>query len=301
MRKMNNENKDLKISLIIVAYEETTLLDITLDSITKSIRDVRNGFSFEIILVDNSDSNLVNEYILNSRFLKTVIYHKNRENGFGRANNIGAFKSSGEFLIFINPDIKVSENFFSELITLIDINENSFYSPKQLMFDGKKLMNYYFIDKFSIYSDLKIKIFNHIDYFNPVKMYLSGAFLIIRKSDFFNAGMFDEDFFMYYEEPDITKRLMINGVFAKYLSEISYEHYGGGSSSSLGIDTDKIRLTTFEIYAKKWSINYNKSLRLMYLSAFIKQCIYSLPLKKNSYKANYQKQLMALIRSKIAT
>jgi GT2 family glycosyltransferase len=126
-------------------------------------------------------------------------------------------------------------------------------------------------------------------------MYLSGAFLIIRRVDFLNIGMFDERLFMYFEEPDLTKRLLRNYVVAKFLNNIYFIHHGGGASLSLGLKREEIRMDTLKIYCEKWKINYIKALQQLYISAKFKSHLYSTILFNDHSKSKYNHDLMRLL------
>lgn len=290
---------NISVAIVIVAYEEIELLSATLISLFESISENESLTSYEIIIVDNSKTELVRNFILNAEFSDSVKYIHNKKNGFGLANNIGAINSSGDFLLFINPDISVSRGFFVSLEKKINIEDRFFYAPIQYSNRERKGLSFYYIDKFSFLSDLLIKFFNFIGYFDNNKMYLSGALLVLRREDFFLAGMFDEKLFMYYEEPDLTKRLFSIGVKAKLIKDIRYSHYGGGSSSQLGIDMEKIRIETFQVYSKKWGINYVKALKEMYYSSLIKYFIFSAAIIKDSSKADFHKKFIQLLKGKI--
>lgn len=292
-------SNNFSVAIVIVAYEEIELLGVTLSSLIESLVESESLASYEIIIVDNSRTDLVHKYILNAEFSYSVKYIHNKKNGFGLANNIGAINSNGDYLLFINPDISVPKGFFSSLEKKINIGERFFYAPVQYSNKGEKGLSFYYIDKFSLLSEILIKLFNFIGYFDNSKMYLSGALLILRREDFFLAGMFDEKLFMYYEEPDLTKRLLSIGVKAKLMKDISYSHYGGGSSSHLGIDMEEIRIQSFHVYSKKWGINYVKALKEMYFSSLIKYFIFSTAIIKDSSKAEYHKNFIQLLEGKI--
>jgi GT2 family glycosyltransferase len=282
-------------SIIIVAYEEIFFLNKTITSIIDSLIYENKVSNYEIVIVDNSKTTLVEDYLEITDFNLQIKYIRNSKNGFGTANNLGVINSEGDFLFFINPDVIVSKSFFNLVQEELDITMKCFYAPRQLDQNGKKSISYYFIDKFRLFDDLSLKFLNKIAYFNPYKMYLSGAFLIIRRVDFLNIGMFDERLFMYFEEPDLTKRLLRNYVVAKFLNNINFIHHGGGSSLSLGLKREEIRMDTLKIYCEKWGIDYIKALQELYKSAKFKSYLYSTILFSNPSRSKYNHDLMRLL------
>jgi GT2 family glycosyltransferase len=296
LEHLNMSSNDFSVSIVIVTYEETELLNSTLISIFKSISAIKSQASYEIVIVDNSRSESVQKYLFNSEFFDKIKFIHNAKNGFGLANNIGTINSSGDFLMFINPDVVISEDFFSNLEKRLNITSSFFYAPVQYSKNGKRGLSFYFIDEFSFFSEILIKFLNSILYFDNNKMYLSGAFLILRREDFLRVGMFDENLFMYYEEPDLSKRLFKIGVKAKLIRDLNYFHYGGGSSSKLGIDMERIRIQTFKLYSLKWGINYIKALKKMLFSSLIKYILLSKTKFIDSSKADFHKKVIDQLR-----
>lgn len=198
----------MKISVIIVAYKSPDVLSRCLDSFEEH-NDL--GEELEIIVVDNSPEDECIEKVMYR--LKSVNYRyisaDNR--GFGTGNNIGAKVAKGEILAFINPDIILVEPVFKEVY-------DKFKESKNIEMLGVRLLSENLTPGFSFYYDYKcsvlkkqmIKIWNKIGRFDSKTMYISGADMFVRKKSFFEAGMFDENIFMYYEEPDITRRLLLN-------------------------------------------------------------------------------------------
>lgn len=198
-----------KISLIIVTYNNETTIKKCLDSIFL-YNDIGN--QLEVIVIDNQSKDKTTE-ILND-YSEQIIFKIARENkGFGAGNNEGVKLSSGNILFFLNPDTELVEPIFNRIIEvnkrfsiigfhLISKNGDNMPSfapmPERFLYCGFFLQKKY---KKLEKKDLVLRNF-----------YPWGAAMVIKKEDFFNAGLFDEKIFLNFEEPDIIKRIKINKI-----------------------------------------------------------------------------------------
>ena len=191
------------ISIIIVSYNNLNILVDCVKSI-KKYNDI--GSELEIIIVENSNNdNIFNFISLNYKNINVI---KNFNRGFGQGNNVGARAAKGEYLLFLNPDTILVEPIFKFAINKFRCNDRlALFGLKLIDKNFKSNMSYYFIDKHNFIHGQIIKIFNRLNIFLKNCMYISGANIFVRKEIFFQAGMFDENMFMYYEEPDLTKRI----------------------------------------------------------------------------------------------
>lgn len=267
-----------KISLIIVAYRNGEVLKRNLECIRR-YNDI--GDDLEVIIVDNgSEENTIKGYIAETG-IDNCIYINNSNQGYGAGNNLGVLLSEGEILGFINPDIYMFEPVLSRIY-------DRFMSDEKLATLGCKL---YFEDmrpsrSFTFeYEDSLIKKWqnrsrNKRDDFHPDEMFTSGADLFIRKDLFYQAGKFDENYFMYYEEADLKNRLRRYDPDLKYVydKDLGFIHLGG---SEVFDDFRFRKLNESAIYyGKKWNLDYKKKIKYEYDSHKLKRFVYRLINKK---------------------
>ncbi|HAS91144.1 MAG TPA: glycosyltransferase family 2 protein, partial [Clostridiales bacterium] len=180
------------VTVVIVSYNNSEVLINCLNSIYQ-YNDI--GDSLEVIVVDNSEN--LDIYNLIKNIYKNVIVIKNNNMGFGQANNIGAKLAQGKYLIFLNPDTLLIEPIFLFAIKKFEeYNNLALFGVKLLSVDLKSNMSFGFIDKFSLFYGQLNKILNKYNIFLNNMMYISGANIFIKKSEFIKAGMFDENIFM---------------------------------------------------------------------------------------------------------
>lgn len=211
----------LDVSIIFVNYKNTKL---TIDAI-KSVKGKSAGFSYEIIVVDNSNdgSFAALETELHSIDSSIKAIDANDNLGFGRANNLGSKYVQSKYLYFLNTDTFLINNAIFELFDFLEKNNNvgivgsNLFTKDELpnhsfMKDEKNLKNE---KKYgSFFCLLKHKLsrkridFNYTN--NPLKIngYVCGASLMIRKEDFEILGGFDKGIFMYAEEALLCYRLI---------------------------------------------------------------------------------------------
>ena len=243
-----NENG---ISIIIVNYKSWEPLENCLNSLLN-----QKKIKTEIIVVDNNSND--NKILSFKKMYKSVIWIENDSNyGFSKACNIGELKSKFDLLLFLNPDTILDSNCLYKILNKnLDFNLNV-VSIKQL--DKKNKNTYAYGEFLSFYTFNGIlrfinRIFNKktkkrlekLDSFNPD--WISGSFVLISKSIFRKVNMWDERFWMYYEDMDLCKKIKKIGVKIIMINTISCYHFHGLSTRT-NLET-KIKTKTEVLISK---------------------------------------------------
>lgn len=197
----------MKLSIIIVTYKSESVIFDCLESICK-YNDL--GDMLEVVIVDNSPNDSLAS-VLESSDLNglDVRYIHNPENGgFGQGNNIGVENSTGEILLFLNPDTIVIEPVFSFLVLAMNKQDVTAAGFRLVSLDGKDNESVGLFPEFNfIYLPRFILNFLVVNCgLLSSKVYPWGADLCIRRKTFIDAGMFDENIFLCNEEPDLIRR-----------------------------------------------------------------------------------------------
>lgn len=162
-------------------------------------------------------------------------------NGFSNGCNLGAAKSTGSVLLFLNPDtIVTSEALFDMLVEVRVRPEYSIVSCGQIREDGSKDRPYgKFLTFFTLTGwqrTIRRLYFGKIEnLIRQTKHYIypdwvSGSVIMIKRSSFFALGQWDDDFWMYFEDVDLCHRAKLrNGEIVK-LRNCVIRHIHGGSS-----------------------------------------------------------------------
>jgi len=244
----------MDLSIVIINYNTK---NITIECIN-SVLDNTKNFSFEIILVDNASVD--GSYAeFQKRFYKYPFIHliKNNKNlGFAYANNIGAERAKGRYILFLNSDTVIKNSLFKEMILWMDKAKDVAVSSCALKNkDGSlqgsggyfptlsKVFAWMFFLEDVPFLDRLVKPFhpvhsksifyNGLGYFKKERRqdWVTGAFFLIKKEIFEKAGGFNPDYFMYTEEVDLCYRVKKMGYDIAYLPQWEIIHLGGASST----------------------------------------------------------------------
>lgn len=247
--------KKIDLSIVIVGFNTKTFLKDCLQSIEVS---KKNGFEWEIIVVDNSSSDDSLE-MLKNEFSKVVVI-ANRENlGFSSANNIGMKKAKGRLVLFLNPDTILPSDVLATMIKFMDSNPDVGVSSPRLELTNGDLDEashrgfptpWNSITHFSGIRRAfpKSRLFAGytkgwlLDDKNPHEVdSVVGAFFLVRRKAGEQVGWWDEDYFWYGDELDFCYRLKEKGWKVMYVPEVTVLHYkgvaGGIKSHSRSIST----------------------------------------------------------------
>lgn len=249
------------LSVIIVSYKNVQILRDCLDSI-KKYNDI--GDRLEVIVSDNSEDNLLYDTIKAEYDWIKII--KNENKGFGAGNNRGYEISTGDYLLFLNPDTILIEPIFDFAIKKFEENKNlGLFGVKLIDKEFNNVPSFFLIDKYDVINVLFFKLCRQFEIFNN-NCFIAGADLFVRRDSFEQAGLFDENIFMYKEEADLIKRIKNNA----WANEISYFrkkriiHLEGGTEEK---DSEtRLRLVsrivqTEKYYCDKWNMSLMKTLK----------------------------------------
>lgn len=254
----------MKLSVIIVSYENCEILRDCIESI-KKFNDLKDDA--EIIISDNSITNNVYEMV--KKDYPDVQIIKNNNIGFGPANNRAVDISSGEYLLFLNPDTILLEPIFQFTVDKFEQQSNlALFGIKLLNVNGTANNSFFAMDNYTLSWTLLMKVFSKFDIYLDGKMYIAGADLFVRKSAFEAAGRFDENIFMYYEEPDLIKRIknLPNDYITSFFPEKKMIHLEGATENK---DAPSIvrkverSIETYKYYCKKWNIPFYENVKKM--------------------------------------
>ena len=223
----------MKLSVVILNYNVRYFLELCLKSVEGAIADM----DAEIIVVDNNspdDScNMVKELFPNVNLIQ------NKHNsGFSMGNNIGVAHAKGEYLCILNPDTVVAEDTFTKILEFADAVEDIGIIGCRLI-DGSG--QYLAESKRNVPTPLvsfkKIFGLSGSYYANDLKenavgkvAILVGAFMIMKKSIYDAVGGFDEDYFMYGEDIDLSYKVLKAGYKNQYFGLATTIHFKGEST-----------------------------------------------------------------------
>ncbi len=260
----------MDLSIIIVNYKSKDKLRNCLDSIKKA--DTLN-INFEIIIVENNSGDNLDVFVSDDSKIKLIKSKKNL--GMGGGNNLGIKHSSGDYILISNPDIVFKKDCIKNLYTYLKNNLSvALVGPKLLNPDAslqyscarfpkiflpllrRTALGYLFknyLDKYFLKNENYDKI-KEVDW-------LLGACFLVRKDEMFlrENKLFDERFFMYFEDVDLCRRIERKNKTVVYLPDAIAIHDHLRSSAKypwyLAIFKDKLareHIISWWRYFLKW-------------------------------------------------
>jgi GT2 family glycosyltransferase len=270
-------NKKIDLSIVIISSKKDYIFDCL-----RSLESATQGIEAEVILIDNVSQDKIGESV-KKQFPKVKVLRREVNGGFGENNNMGMKIAQGRYVLLLNDDTKIiDKNIFKEIIAWMDehpkagITTCALVNPDLKTYQGsggsfptlpKVFAWMTFLDDIPGLDNL-IKPYHPLhssspfstneDYFKkPHKQdWLTGAFFLMRKEAMDEAGLFDEDFFLYVEEVELAYRFARKGWEAWYLPRWKTVHYGmstNGSEKATIFELQNLVLM-YKKHEPKWKI-----------------------------------------------
>ncbi|MDZ7611482.1 MAG: glycosyltransferase family 2 protein [Candidatus Moranbacteria bacterium] len=217
------------ISVIVANYNGKKWLTECFESIFK-----QKYSPLEVILVDNASSDGSVEFA-RSNYPQIKVIQAKENLGFAGGNNLGFEMSSGKYILFLNNDVNFSENLIAELFNGMQKNKGAgcLWPKIRLMEEPEKLdmCGSYWTNSTLLYHEGYKKRQDKKNYNQPRNYFSAkGAALLMPRSVIEEAGLFDGDFWCFYEETDFCHRLWLSGYECLYWPEAEIFHAVGGTS-----------------------------------------------------------------------
>jgi GT2 family glycosyltransferase len=260
---------NIDVSIIIVNYNTKLMTNECINSI---LNCTKNNL-IEIILVDNASTDGSKEFFISDKRIKYIYSEDNL--GFGKANNLGVSIANGKYVFLLNSDTILLDDVISKLFKFAEINNinnigsigtrlinqnledtlsfGQFTSPKRIytrLLEKVKFKKNSYQSK--IYAELQNKGFSKVDF-------VSGADLFILRNIYDDVEGFDPDFFMYYEETDLQKRISRLGYQSFIINCKDIIHLDGGSfQDKLPFKRKMLMTNGLKLYITKNFFGFNK-------------------------------------------
>jgi GT2 family glycosyltransferase len=252
------------LDIIVVNWNSGDHLGRCMQSVQSACKD---GLELQqIVVVDNASSDRSAEGIeVTGLPLRLISNASNR--GFAAACNQGARDSSAEYLLFLNPDVRLLSDSLQAPIQFMQDPNNagigicgirllddqghltrtcSRFPTPALFFSWMIGLDRFFPKRF-VSPPLPEADLNESRTVDQVM----GAFFMVRRAVFEALGGFDERFFVYFEDLDFSYRAMQDGWVSFYLASAQAHHVGGGCSEQVKAKRLYYSLTSRILYCYK--------------------------------------------------
>lgn len=229
---------NIKVSIVIVYFDQ---IDNLLNAL-QAIYTFYPKYEYEILVVDNGIENI--KEVINAKYPLVRYFKSDKNLGYGAGNNFGITKSRGEYIFILNPDTFVQKGTLDTLVSFLDTHKRAAVVAPNLLHTN---MKEYTLQGSLVLTPIRAMFSHTIIHTalpnNPIayKYFLfdqvseniqkadcvPGCAVLLRKTAFYDVGMYDEKLFLYYEESDLGKRLKESGWESYILKSVSVIHNHG--------------------------------------------------------------------------
>jgi N-acetylglucosaminyl-diphospho-decaprenol L-rhamnosyltransferase len=230
------------LAIIIVSTNEAHWLAACLGSVFEHAGSI----DLDVVIADNESRDGTRELVGSSFPAARVVTCKNR--GFAHANNRGALTTDARYVLFLNPDTEILEGTFENLVKAMDarlevglagvkqvdaerrLTPTIRYFPNALRTLGEAVGSEQIRVGSSWLGEREIRMELYDE--ERVCDWTSGSFMLTRREALESAGLMDERFFIYSEEPDLSLRMKQAGWETRHLPLMTILHHEGKAGIS---------------------------------------------------------------------
>ena len=249
------------ITVSLVAYKHSV------EVLQPVLRSVLQSRSYAFFLVDNGQSSELKQYCKELQYCE-VYYIPSENHGFGAGHNVAIRKAmdlGADYHVIVNPDISFAPGTIEKIIAFMEQNPDiGLVMPKTIYPDGRMQYNCKlvpspvdlifkrFLPKSWTRKRMDYFMMKWADYEKTMDVpYLCGCFMVFRMAALKKIGLFDERFFMYPEDIDITRRFYSGGYRTVYYPEAVVVHAHEAASYKSG-KMLWIHISNMIRYFNKW-------------------------------------------------
>lgn len=252
------------ITVVIVTYNS----EHTIEKCIASALARKADAPVEIIIVDNASQDKTRA-IVKEKFPGTTLIANKKNKGFASACNQAIKEAKGEFILLLNPDAVLQENCMNILYDFMGKNpkcaaagpslwnSNGTFQSSAYNFPGFSWVLFHLL-RLSEWLPGKSPLRGMIEPSSKAAQqspssvhWVTGACMLLRHEALNDAGMFDENFFLFFEEIDWCKRAHEKGWQLFYVPKARAAHEIGGSSKSARTLSISSRYKSMSYYFKK--------------------------------------------------
>lgn len=253
----------MALSIIIVNYNVKYFLEQCLYSVKKAAHNLE----VQVIVIDNNSSDDSIDY-LRPKFPDVTWIRNSANTGFARACNAGFRQCTGNLVLFLNPDTLLAEDtletcirFFSTHpdagavgVRMID-GSGKFLKESKRSFPSPLTSLYKLAGLSRLFPHSRVFSRYHLGHLDAGSNHevdvLAGAFMMTTREVLERVGVFDEAFFMYGEDVDLSYRVQKAGFKNYYLAETEIIHFKGESTRRGSLNYVRLFYSAMSKFVKK--------------------------------------------------
>ena len=221
------------VSIIILSWNSGRHLPICLNALSnQSFKD------FNVVLVDNNSTDNSVEGLKDDWADLSIVVKKLDTNlGFAIANNLGAHLARGEWIVLLNADAYPEPDWLEQFLKTAEQNPDyNFFSSRQIQYNSPHLLDGAG-DDYHVSGLAWRRFYSHTKEEYGLKQEevfgACAAAAMYRREDFLRVGGFDEDYFSYFEDVDLSFRMRLAGGKCLYVPQAVVHHVGSASTGKI--------------------------------------------------------------------
>lgn len=253
----------MTLSVVIVNYNVKYFLEHCLHAAGRALSNITG----ELIVVDNNSSDGSMDY-LRCRFPHVKFIASEKNLGFAKACNEGLKHSSGQYILFLNPDTLVAEDSFEKCLSFFNDHPRCgalgvkmvdgagrFLKESKRAFPSPTTSFYKLVGLGKLFPDSPVFGRYHLGHLDDDQTHevdvLAGAFMMVPRTVLDKVGSFDEKFFMYGEDVDLSYRIQQGGWSNYYYPGITIIHFKGESTRRGSLNYVRMFYQAMSIFVQK--------------------------------------------------
>jgi GT2 family glycosyltransferase len=223
----------MKLSIVVVNQNNCLLLKQALNSIINACK----GIDYELFIIDNASTDRTLE-MLENNFPQAQIIANNTDQGIAKANNQALTLTTGEYVLLVNSDTICSKDSFEKMCAFMDEHtDTGGLGVRMLSPQGRFLPES--IHGLTLPWAAFLKFIGFAKHLSKTRLYdrhrkdwveefqiaevdiINGACMLLRRSVLNETGLFDERFFMFGHDIDLSYRIRLAG-FKNYYFPKTY-------------------------------------------------------------------------------
>ncbi|MBN8832769.1 MAG: glycosyltransferase family 2 protein [Sphingobacteriales bacterium] len=263
LKKRISQEKRLQLSIIIVNYNVKYFLEQCLFSLQAALTNIES----EIFVIDNASTDGSKEY-LTKKFNWVHFIWLPENLGFGKANNLALQNATGQYILFLNPDTILPEDSLQQCLQYMHrhpqagaLGVRMIDGSGKFLKESKRMLpttwvSFYKISGLAALFPRSKKWAAYYAGHLPEKEIgetdiLAGAFMMCSRKAIDLTRGFDEDFFMYGEDVDLSYRIQQAGLRNIYFAETTILHFKGESTQRFSREYVNRFYDAMQLFSKK--------------------------------------------------
>ncbi|MBQ6435949.1 glycosyltransferase family 2 protein [bacterium] len=316
----------MQLSVIIVSYNTAKLTVQTVKSVYRSVsKKSKLAENFEVIVVDNDSHDDTLKLLEKLQLPRLKLYNSHENLGFGRGNNYGFKKATGQYILFLNSDTIVKRGVLEKMIAYYQkhahdkkplgllaaqlLNKDGTFQPQggDLPSLWTVAATMFFLDDLPFLCRFIPSVQHTGRRFDKVEIeqkdfiakgWVAGTAVMCQRDTWEDEGGWDENIFMYGEDQEVCYRMHQAGFCHGILTGARITHLGSASSSSANALLGELRGYLYFWRKHKTKNQWDGLKLILWLAMLVRVFVFGV-IKKDKKRADIYSQGLTLVEEAV--